>query len=381
MHNNKVNDIEILRALAVLLVILEHLHHLFPWLKENDPLHVVTSFWGGVDIFFAISGFVITTQLMRICADNRDQKFWSFAIPFWLRRIFRIWPSAILWVSLVLVASIVFNKSGVFGDPIGNFADWVASILQVANLHWYHCYQQKGTCGVNTIYWSLSLEEQFYLIYPFMLFYFLQHSKKALIISLLAIIAAQIFIERTPRSLLWELRTDALAWGAVIALVAHHPLCKVIIPGVLRNRVGSLIFTSLLVVLISALGPNRVSSINTGLIALLSGALVFVAAQNRDMIWPSGLGRSFLIWIGARSYAIYLIHNFVFWTLRELFTRFYPSEALVSYSWQLGFSALLLTLLLSDLNFRLIELPLRRKGARLAQSIRQPIENSFAVLK
>lgn len=56
MRNNKINDIEILRSLAVLLVILEHLHHLFPWLKVNDPLHIVTSFWGGVDIFFAISG-------------------------------------------------------------------------------------------------------------------------------------------------------------------------------------------------------------------------------------------------------------------------------------------------------------------------------------
>ena len=58
MHINKINDIEILRSLAVLLVILEHLHHLFPWLKVNDPLHVVTSFWGGVYIFFAIVNFI-----------------------------------------------------------------------------------------------------------------------------------------------------------------------------------------------------------------------------------------------------------------------------------------------------------------------------------
>lgn len=67
-YPQKINDIEILRALAVVLVILEHLHHLFPWLQlqGNDPLHVVTSFWGGVDVFFAISGFVITTQLMKV---------------------------------------------------------------------------------------------------------------------------------------------------------------------------------------------------------------------------------------------------------------------------------------------------------------------------
>jgi peptidoglycan/LPS O-acetylase OafA/YrhL len=99
------------------------------------------------------------------------------------------------------------------------------------------------------------------------------------------------------------------------------------------------------------------------------------------MIWPSGFGRSFLIWIGARSYAIYLIHNFVFWTLRELFTRHYPNEALANYSLQLGLLALLLTLLLSDLNFRFIETPLRRKGARVAQNIRQPIESCFVTAK
>lgn len=381
MHNNKINDIEILRALAVLLVILEHLNHLFPWLKVHDPLHVVTSFWGGVDIFFAISGFVITTQLMRAYEDNQNQNFWSFTIPFWLRRIYRIWPSAILWVSLVLIASIGFNNSGVFGDPIGNFSDWVAAILQVANLHWYHCFQQKGTCGVNTIYWSLSLEEQFYLIYPFIFFYLIRHSRKLLVISLFAIIAAQLFIERLPRSLLWELRTDALAWGAVIALVVNHPVCKVVVPSFLRSRIGSLLFTCLLIVLISALGPNRVSSINTGLIAFLSGALVFVSAQNRDMIWPSGLGRSILVWIGARSYAIYLIHNFVFWTLREIFFRLYPHETLHNYSWQLGLLALVLTLFLSDLNFRFIETPLRRRGAHVAQNTRQSIVNAVTTTR
>ena len=257
MHINKINDIEILRSLAVLLVILEHLHHLFPWLKVNDPLHVVTSFWGGVDIFFAISGFVITTQLMRIYGDNRNQNFWSLAIPFWLRRVYRIWPSAILWVSLVLIASIGFNNSGVFGDPIGNFSDWVAAILQIANLHWYHCFQQKGTCGVNTIYWSLSLEEPFYLIYPFIFFYLIRHSRKLLVVSLLVIIIAQLFIERPPRSLLWELRTDSLALGAVIALVVNHPVCKVITPSFLKSRIGSLLFTCLLIVLISALGPTQ----------------------------------------------------------------------------------------------------------------------------
>lgn len=318
---------------------------------------------------------------MKVYQENSNQKFWSFAIPFWLRSIFRIWPSAILWVSLVLAASIAFNKSGVFGDPIGNFADWVAAILQVANLHWYHCFQQKGTCGVNTIYWPLSLEEQFYLLYLFMFFFLLRHSRKTLVISLLAIIVAQMFIERPPRSLLWELRTDALAWGAVIALVAHHPICTVITPGVLKNRLVSFAFTGLIIVLISALGPNRVSSINTGLIAILSGLLVFVAAQNRAMIWPSGFGRSFLIWIGARSYAIYLVHNFVFWTLREIFYRHYPGNALANYSLQLGLLALLLTLLLSDLNFRFIETPLRRKGTWVAQNIRPPIENCFATVK
>ena len=94
------------------------------------------------------------------------------------------------------------------------------------------------------------------------------------------------------------------------------------------------------------------------------------------MVWPSGLGRSLLIWIGARSYAIYLIHNFVFWTLREIFFRFYPNEAISNYSWQLGLLALVLTLFLSDLNFRLIENPLRRRGARVAQNTRQSIENA-----
>lgn len=134
MTHKRIDDIEILRALAVLFVIVEHSHQLFPWLGDSDPLHVVTSFWGGVDVFFSISGFVITNQLLKMYAAAPNEKFLTVAIPFWIRRIYRIWPSAILWVTIVLLASLFFNDSKAFGDPSGIFSDWVASIFQVANL-------------------------------------------------------------------------------------------------------------------------------------------------------------------------------------------------------------------------------------------------------
>lgn len=368
--HNKIDDIEILRAFAVLLVILEHIYSLFPWRQGRSVLHMVTSFWGGVDVFFVISGFVITTQMLRIYAENPNEKFAAFAIPFWIRRIYRIWPSAILWISLVLAASIWFNKSGAFGNPVGNFADWVASILQVANLHWYHCFQQKGICGVNTIYWSLSLEEQFYLVYPFIFFFLMRRNRKTLVIFLLAVILIQFFIPRPPHVLLWEIRTDALAWGAVIALIINHPMCKLVTPGFLASRLPALLVTCLALLFISALGPNRVSAINTGLIALISGGLVFIAAQDKGLTWPSGFGRSLLVWIGGRSYAIYLTHCFVFWGLRELAFRYFPDK---HYSLPLGTAAVVLTLILSELNFRFVETPLRKKGARVAKNIRQSI--------
>src|SRR5215468_9030941 len=87
-------DIEVLRGVAVAFVVLCHVPN--GLLRAPGPIRSLVQpldFWGGVDLFFAISGFVIASSLLR---QPRDSRFRDFAQPFYVRRIFRIWPAALL---------------------------------------------------------------------------------------------------------------------------------------------------------------------------------------------------------------------------------------------------------------------------------------------
>jgi peptidoglycan/LPS O-acetylase OafA/YrhL len=99
-------DIEVLRAVAVLMVLVDHIELLVPWPGAASVVHSITSLWGGVDVFFAISGFVIASMFLRQPPSNF---FLAFAVPFWIRRVYRIWPSALLWLSIMLLLPLLFN--------------------------------------------------------------------------------------------------------------------------------------------------------------------------------------------------------------------------------------------------------------------------------
>lgn len=146
-------DIDGLRALAVLAVVL---FHLSPTLLPNGFL--------GVDIFFVISGFLITTILYR----EMEQNNFSFA-NFYNRRIRRILPVCfvVIVVGLLLTRWIFLSKE-LYG--IANSA--VASVFFLSNIYFARVggYFDISTeeCPFNHI-WSLSVEEQFYFIFPLLL--------------------------------------------------------------------------------------------------------------------------------------------------------------------------------------------------------------------
>src|SRR5262249_49230294 len=144
------------------------------------------------------------------------------AAPFWIRRISRLWPASITWALVVLVVASVFNRSGVFGTMTNNVEYAIAGIFQIENFHLISCLPagaatpcQESALG---IYWSLSLEEQFYVLFPFLLFFL---RRRTLVFGLLAVIASQFFTTRTWPSMLWFTRTDAICFGILIAF-AHE---------------------------------------------------------------------------------------------------------------------------------------------------------------
>ncbi|MFI8224106.1 acyltransferase family protein [Pseudomonas sp. NPDC085632] len=369
MSSKRIMDIEVLRAVAVLGVVFHHISgNLF-----SDPVPLLDSIsvwvapWWGVDLFFAISGFVIARSLipaLRSCSNR--QEYWEQTRNFWLRRAFRLLPSAWLWLALVLLACVFLNRSGAFRPLDANLQATLAGVLQYANFRFADSFGHYDY-GASFVYWSLALEEQFYLLFPLLILLFRKH----LVWALLALVAAQIFTERSMA--LMVVRTDALALGVLLAMWSTHPGYQRWQPKFLRRPLAGISVLVVIGLLMSFLATARfnASFYNVGLIALLSALLVWIASFNRDYLMPIGVVKRCLVWIGSRSYGIYLIHIPVYFLLRELIFRLQgaglPSPA--GHPLMTILSAGVMIVLLSELNYRFIELPMRNRGAALVKRL------------
>lgn len=345
-----------------------HLDILFFWGSNRiDALQRTFFLWGGVDLFFCISGYVITGNLLRTLPDVRHTGFGEFAVPFWIRRAWRILPSAWLWLAIPLLLSVVANRTGYLGTPIGNAIDSLSAVAQVANFHFWACYAiPNTTCGIDQVYWSLSLEEQSYLLLPVLLYF---ASRRTVVSILCAVVAIQLLLPRPILSFLWFVRTDALALGALLALLQHGGWYRRIEPReYLRGWTSVVALAALCTFLASIPGYFSIIPFHTGLVALVSCVMVWIASYGKGYTMPDSIAKRALVYVGSRSYAIYLIHVPVYRFTREIWERISidPTAIGGAYSLRFALTAIPLTLLLAELNYRFVETPLRVRGARLA---------------
>jgi len=369
---NRIDDIEILRAFAVLLVIVEHVNfNLFAW---NTP--ALKAFyghfagWSGVDLFFVISGFVIARDLVpRLQASETRSAYFRNTLAFWIRRFWRLVPSAWFWLAFILLASVAFNHSGAWGPFDNNLRTVLFSVLQIANFHVARIFGVEFA-GAAFVYWSLSLEEQFYIALPLLVFI----SGRRLPWVLALIVIPQLFLERnTP--LLALIRTDALFLGVLIALWSQLPSYQRLQPRFLRQPgVAFIVLMPLLVIL--AFNDSdciRFTASPYGIVACLSGLLVLAASYDQDYFARPGWLKRPLLWIGTRSYALYLLHMPSYFLTREIWFRLSPAGTQFNsdFTYQFLATALVLLLGLSELNYRFIETPFRRRGVLIARRIQE----------
>ena len=274
--NTRISDIEVLRAVAVLFVVFQHLGSLFPWTLA--PLEMLYSYMGGtfgVDLFFAVSGFVIARDLIpRLLSAPDKATAWKTMLAFWVRRIWRLWPSAWLWLGVILLAVLVFNRSGAFGSFEANLQATFAGIFQYANVRFAQNFMVREI-GASFVYWSLSLEEQFYLLFPVLIILFRRH----LCWVLLAVALIQICMPRN-HPYLMMFRTDALALGILLALWSRKVSWQAVLPIFLMlGRWGCLLLALTCIGVMTLLSSRlELTHYAIGIIAILSALLVLMAS-------------------------------------------------------------------------------------------------------
>lgn len=248
--------------------------------------------------------------------------------------------------------------------------------------------------GASFVYWSLSLEAQFYLLFPWVAVLFRKHLKMVLWIIILVQWCMQVL---TPSAMLFVFRLDAICLGVLIALheikTCPYPHQKAEkgprfahgISGIVRQRLQTRgLGPAVLIIMVLAMGFAGSNwaffnlklfhwehfNLRVALIAVMSASLVWIASQRNGWLMPPGKLQRALIWTGARSYAAYLIHIPVFFWLREIWFLF-TGEHIFGGRMILPSTLMALGILavLSHLNYRWVEQPLRRYGWRLSNRI------------
>jgi peptidoglycan/LPS O-acetylase OafA/YrhL len=350
-------DIDGLRAIAVLLVII---HHVAPDLLPGGFV--------GVDVFFVISGYLMTGILD---ASMRDGSYRY--VDFVWKRCRRIVPALVA----VLVATLIMGACIMTGPELVNLARHViAGSLSSSNLLlWSEVGYFDVSAAIKPLLhlWSLGIEEQFYLLWPLLLSMLPLIGRTRLLV-VVAITALSLMISENlayaePSQAFYLLHSRAweLSAGAIVALVWPISASASRPPGDRWNHLRAAASALGLALILGAAWKTRATDAWPGLSALapVVGTALLLAAGPRAVTNHALLANGVARWIGQRSYALYLWH----WPPLA-FLHILAAER----AWSAGtlqWAGLLLMLpvaVLSHATLTLIERPARDRAARVAAS-------------
>ncbi|WP_445364081.1 acyltransferase family protein [Microbulbifer sp. ANSA003] len=338
MHEYR-KEIDGLRFLAVAPVIIFHYH------PATLPLGYL-----GVDLFFVISGYLITGLIMK----DADKGSFNLA-HFYIRRIRRILPAALVVFLFVLISGLIFFISS---DLIRLSTSLLTSLFFVSNIYFW---RSGGYFGASDELkpllhsWSLSIEEQFYLVFPCTLLMLTKLSKNKkfyIILACLVIltsISLNIFIlsigGENPAFFLTPTRIWQLAIGVLVALLAYRN------PQQNKNINILLSYLGFGMIIVAYSYPEN-SIIPAILITTGTGLMLYQPIGSQSLLYCI-LTLSAIRFIGLISYSMYLWH----WPVISIIKYVYVDPP-SNYVLILGF---LFTCLASALTWKFIEIPFRNK--------------------
>lgn len=348
-------EIDYLRAYAVAFVVFLHVVGAYMGMYPGaEKFFRNTDFGTGVDVFFAISGYVIAKNLRFLwlsTAAPLSEKL-GRALVFYQKRFVRLWPSAAFWLVVGVSLSFVFHQTGFWPNRTEALQTLISGIVYFSNFQQYY---QPSVLGY---FWSLSVEWQFYLVLPLLLAFVSRNIWRVGILMFLMVVA---LIVQPGGAGWWMFRFDGIVLG-IICFVALD-LIGVRTPRyrVLELRTGRVVMIVCLLaaiaVLPAAVVPSRLGSLFSSACAAV---LVVLASQNRGYISTLGL-RPFFEWLGARSYSVYLCHFPCLLVVRSVQAHFIGVQGVLHPTRFEAAVAVLGTLCMvaiaSELGYRLIERP------------------------
>jgi len=346
-------DIQVLRGLAVLAVVFFHAD------ERRFPLGYL-----GVDIFFLISGFVVTPLILEIFAQSSGNRELLFNLKnFFKRRFYRLAPAL---ATMLLFSGLVLFFIGPIVDHEKFAKQGIATLLLLGNFGAYSFSGSYFAPNPNPLLhtWSLSVEEQIYLTLPLVLMLFVLIRRKlknsiplfyvvATSLSFLAFLAPTMFSPiyshigngiaaqfsfYSPLSRIWQFTLGGIAYF----LLRKNPFD-------LKRIARPVNILVVAVVLIIIFGPTYLGT-RVGTIIASALALLVLLLKSLDIL-PSFLRRP-LVWVGDRSYSIYLVHAPLLYVVA--YSPLVATENSIFHEIEVGL-AVIASILLGNLSYSKIE--------------------------
>jgi len=329
---NNIAELDGFRGISILLVVLSHIGSIGKIIPGGF----------GVTIFFFISGFLITLLLIK---EFENYKHINVKY-FFLRRFFRLYP-VLFFFMLITIPFVYLRTNTIF------IKDIIAGFLYYTNYYipFWKLSNHEQLSNIFNILWSLSIEEHFYLFYPFIFSYFIKSENNLLYIILALIISSlvfRIFILYNnsnfdiATSIIYHsthTRIDSISFGCLSAiLIFKNQNSKYI--KIVQNL--KYLFLGVLLILFSLTFRNpffresfRYTIQGAGLLVIIP----YFIYLNNENIFKRILKSKILVFFGKISYSLYLFH----WFSREVINSFIKE---INFTWFIYFFFLTLILTL-----------------------------------
>jgi peptidoglycan/LPS O-acetylase OafA/YrhL len=374
------------RGLAILMVLVFHfVGNTLPTNRVERAIIGVTNYGSyGVELFFVLSGFLITGILYD--ARNKPHYFRNF----YMRRLLRIFPLYYGVLALVFfVAPLIPLLRGPTLDYLVDRQAW--AWLYAINI--YIARSGEWSFSYLDHFWSLAIEEHFYLFWPLVVFLLARRPRVLIVASLTIAVGAMLArLIGSIAGLSWwttyaltPFRLDGLALGAFLAMTARQPqgverLVRVL-PWVLAAAGGLLAVTFVWTLLVSRQGLGLVLPVRASLILMLLACLLVWAlfAPKQSVTSRFFCSRS-MTFLGTYSYGLYVYHHFISYYLSTNYTEFELARLLGSHGAAVALQATLgalASLAVAYLSYELFEKRFLRLK-RLFETAKQPAPQRLA---
>jgi peptidoglycan/LPS O-acetylase OafA/YrhL len=311
--SQRMTTLDGIRGIAILMVVL---HNIAPHGVEHASNFVVKIFllacdsgWVGVQLFFVLSGFLITGILLDGKGNANQLR------NFYIRRSLRIFPLYYVFLVVIFIILPLLRIEPIWLERTKNYEMWYWLYL----INWVQPFTDKLEMGH---IWSLAIEEQFYLLWP-MLAIFL-HKKTLAYVCLSLVVTAIIFrflfvtylpdVGTTVAYTFTVARYDALAIGALVALTCRNKVWfEYVKERSYAVTVSILAMIAALLLIYHEFAPVNgvLGPLNQTLIAILFGLLILLSVEincEKTSIYYRILSSKLLTQFGKYSYAIYIFH-------------------------------------------------------------------------